>query len=83
MNIQMIEAAAKRLDGIVRRTPLLSSPALDALAGRAVYVKPECLQKTGSFKFRGGYAALSSLSVPTSMQPAANAESRAAPVATR
>lgn len=62
MNIQMIEAAATRLDGVVRRTPLLSSPALDALAGRAVYVKPECLQKTGSFKFRGGYAALSALS---------------------
>lgn len=61
MNIDMIEAAAARLNGIARRTPLLSAPALDAVAGRRVLVKPECLQHTGSFKFRGGYSALSAL----------------------
>ena len=58
----MIEAAAGRLQGHARRTPLLSSPFLDELAGRRVLVKAECLQHTGSFKFRGGWAQLSALS---------------------
>ena len=38
----------------VRETPLLWAPGIDALAGRRVLVKAECLQLTGSFKFRGG-----------------------------
>ncbi|MGC9418519.1 MAG: threonine ammonia-lyase [Rhodovulum sp.] len=57
----MIEAAAARLAGHVRETPLLSSPALDRIAGRRVLVKAECLQHTGSFKARGGWAAISAL----------------------
>ncbi len=57
----MIHAAAGRMEGHVRRTPLLSSPFLDETAGRRVLVKPECLQHTGSFKFRGGYSAVSAL----------------------
>lgn len=57
----MIHAAAARLKGHVRRTPLLSSPFLDEIAGRRILVKPECLQHTGSFKFRGGWSALSAL----------------------
>ncbi len=61
MNIGMIEAAAARIEGHVVRTPLLSSPFLDEIAGRRVLVKPECLQPTGSFKLRGGWAALSAL----------------------
>ncbi|MCF2870857.1 threonine/serine dehydratase [Octadecabacter sp. G9-8] len=61
MNIDMIRAAATRLHGFARRTPLLSSPFLDDIAGRRVYVKPECLQHTGSFKFRGAWSALSAL----------------------
>ena len=61
MNIDMIRAAARRLDGHARRTPLLSSPFLDAAAGRRVWIKPECLQRTGSFKFRGAWSALSAL----------------------
>lgn len=61
MNIDMIEAAAGRLLGHARRTPLLSSPFLDEIAGRRVLVKPECLQHTGSFKFRGGWSAVSAL----------------------
>ncbi|MEM7471616.1 MAG: threonine/serine dehydratase [Pseudomonadota bacterium] len=61
MNIDMIEAAAKRLKGHARVTPLLSSPFLDEIAGRRVFVKPEALQHTGSFKFRGGWSAVSSL----------------------
>ena len=60
-SIAMIEAAAIRLAGHVRRTPLLSSPALDAIAGRRVWIKAECLQMTGSFKARGAWAAVSAL----------------------
>ncbi|QFT72000.1 L-threonine dehydratase catabolic TdcB [Ruegeria sp. THAF33] len=57
----MIEAAAERLKGHVRETPILSSPFLDTLAGRRIWVKPECLQHTGSFKFRGAWSAISAL----------------------
>jgi threonine dehydratase len=60
-NIAMIEAAAARLTGQARRTPLLSSPFLDDIAGRRVLVKAECLQHTGSFKFRGAWSAVSAL----------------------
>ncbi|AAV97566.1 pyridoxal-phosphate dependent enzyme (plasmid) [Ruegeria pomeroyi DSS-3] len=59
--LELIEAAAERLSGHVRRTPLLSSPFLDEIAGRRVLVKPECLQHTGSFKFRGAWSAISAL----------------------
>ena len=62
MNIQMIEAAAARIKGHARRTPLLTSPFVDKIAGRRVFVKPEALQHTGSFKFRGAWSAMSSLS---------------------
>ena len=60
-DIAMIEAAADRLAGDARRTPLLTSPFLDEIAGRPVYVKAECLQHTGSFKFRGAWNAVSAL----------------------
>lgn len=59
--IDMIRAAAKRIKGHARRTPLLSSPFLDEIAGRHVHIKPECLQHTGSFKFRGAWSALSAM----------------------
>jgi threonine dehydratase len=61
MNIKMIRAAAQRLASHARRTPILTSPFLDAIAGRRVFVKAECLQHTGSFKFRGGWSAVSAL----------------------
>ena len=48
-----VVAAAERLRGLVRTTPVLRHDALDALAGARVYVKAECLQETGSFKIRG------------------------------
>ena len=62
MNIDMIRAAAQRIKGHARRTPMLTSPFLDEIAGRRVFVKAECLQHTGSFKFRGGWSAVSALS---------------------
>ena len=61
-DLARIEAAAARLAGQARVTPLLNAPLLDALAGRRIFVKAECLQWTGSFKFRGGWAAVSALS---------------------
>lgn len=61
MNIDMIRAAAQRLEGKTRVTPLLNSPFIDARAGRRVWIKPECLQHTGSFKYRGALSAISAL----------------------
>lgn len=59
--LALIEAAAARLKGRARVTPLLSSPFLDRIAGRQIWVKAECLQHTGSFKFRGAWSAVSAL----------------------
>lgn len=56
-----LHAAAARLAGLAVRTPLLVSPHLDAVTGARVLVKAECLQRTGSFKFRGGYNAVAGL----------------------
>src|SRR6056297_1909726 len=64
-DISMIEAAAARAKGVVRRTPLLTSPFLDDLAGRPLFAKAEVLQHTGSFKFRGAWSALTALDEAT------------------
>jgi len=48
-----VQAAGARLRAHVVRTPLLRHPVLDALTGGTVVVKPEPLQRTGSFKLRG------------------------------
>jgi len=61
VTIEMIRAAQMRLAGHARRTPLLSSPFLDEIAGRRVLVKPECLQHTGSFKYRGARNTLAAM----------------------
>jgi threonine dehydratase len=60
-DFEMISAAAERLDGYAVKTPLLSSPFLDEIAGRPLFVKAECLQRTGSFKFRGAWSAISAM----------------------
>src|ERR1700730_1080406 len=56
-----VDAAAQRLAGVALRTPLLTSPVLDALTGALVFLKAETLQRTGSFKFRGAYNKISSI----------------------
>src|SRR5215813_7996561 len=56
-----IEAAAKVVASFAVRTPLLSFPVLDERAGTKVFLKPEMLQRTGSFKFRGAFNKLSSI----------------------
>ena len=65
MDYNRIRAANDRLMGHKRITPLLSSPFLDDIAGKQVFVKPECLQHTGSFKYRGAFSAVSALTDQT------------------
>jgi len=57
-----IREAAKTIKPYAVRTPLVASPVLDALTGGRVFLKAENLQRTGSFKFRGGYNSVSHLS---------------------
>jgi threonine dehydratase len=60
-----IEAARARLAGEAVLTPLLESPALNELAQGRVLLKAECLQRTGSFKFRGAWNRISQLGPET------------------
>ena len=57
-----VKAAARRLHGVAHRTPVLSSSTLDERVGARVLLKAEPFQRTGSFKFRGAYNKVSSLS---------------------
>ena len=57
-----VQAAARRLDGIALRTPLLENPRVNARLGGRLFIKAECLQRTGSFKIRGAYNFLAAMS---------------------
>jgi threo-3-hydroxy-L-aspartate ammonia-lyase len=56
-----VRAAARVLDGVAHRTPVVRSRTL----GEHVVLKPECLQRAGAFKFRGAFNKISSLPVGT------------------
>src|SRR5690348_7804874 len=56
-----VAAAHERIKGAARRTPVLTSATVDALAGAQVFFKCENFQRMGAFKFRGAYNALSQL----------------------
>jgi threonine dehydratase len=56
-----IDAAARVLAAFAVRTPLLSAPVLSDRVGAKIFLKPEVLQRTGSFKFRGAFNKLSSI----------------------
>jgi len=56
-----VREARHRVDGNIRRTPVDTSDTLSRLAGRPVLLKPEHLQRTGSFKIRGAYNFVSRL----------------------
>lgn len=56
-----VVAAAKRLEGFAVKTPLLEAPLLNAKLGGRLLLKAEPLQRTGSFKFRGAYNAISQI----------------------
>jgi threonine dehydratase len=57
-----IEAARKRLDGIVTPTAIITCATLDQMIGARVLIKPENLQKTGSFKIRGAFNRVAAMS---------------------
>jgi len=59
--IDDVRAAAERINGIVLRTPLLRSEALDAALGAKAFVKAENLQRGGAFKMRGATNAIAAL----------------------
>jgi threonine dehydratase len=56
-----VVAAARRLEGVAVKTPVLSSRVLDAATGARVLIKAENLQRTGSFKIRGAYNRLAQI----------------------
>ncbi|MDH5748654.1 MAG: threonine/serine dehydratase [Rhodospirillales bacterium] len=60
--LKNIQDAARLLEGLAVRTPLLESPQLNDLTGGRILVKAEMLQRTGSFKFRGAYNKMSRIS---------------------
>lgn len=62
LTLEMICQARHRLRGRLHRTPLIRSEALSERLGAEVYLKLECLQKTGSFKPRGAFNKMLSLS---------------------
>lgn len=53
MTLETIRAAHARIAPYIVQTPLLRLPALDDALGCEVYVKAECMQRTGAFKLRG------------------------------
>ena len=55
-------AAARRLEGVAIRTPLLENTRVNDRLGGRLFIKAECLQRTGSFKIRGAYNFLASMS---------------------
>jgi len=67
LTIAHIHDAAQRIKGHAVRTPLLEAPLLNERLGARVFVKPEVLQRTGSFKFRGAYTKISRIE-PTQRQ---------------
>jgi len=61
LSLDDVRAAAERLSGIAHRTPVLTSRTLDERTGSTAFLKAECLQRGGAFKFRGAYNMISSL----------------------
>lgn len=62
LTVADIEAAAERIDGHARPTPVVESAVLNRRLGAQVFCKAENLQRTGSFKFRGASNAVAALS---------------------
>ncbi len=62
ISISDVYRAAKQLDNVAKKTALIHSPYFSSMSGNDVYLKPENLQNTGSFKLRGAYNKISQLS---------------------
>src|SRR5579862_3149032 len=61
VTVDDIQAASDLLSGVAHRTPLTRSDTFSRLAGCDVLLKHENRQKTGSFKVRGAYTKVTSL----------------------
>jgi threonine dehydratase/serine racemase len=61
VDLRDVRAAARRLEGVVHRTPVMTCATLDGLAGRRLFFKCEHLQRVGAFKFRGASNAVMQL----------------------
>src|SRR6478609_12147632 len=61
LSLDDVRAAAERLSGVAHRTPVITSQTLDERTGATAFLKAECLQRGGAFKFRGAYNMISSL----------------------
>lgn len=60
--LNKIKEARKRIDGVIKKTPLIYSDLFSESSGNEIYIKPENLQKTGAFKIRGAYNKIAQLS---------------------
>ena len=69
VTLRDIEAAKSRIEGFVKKTPIISSKLLNDWLGHEIFFKAECLQKIGAFKARGGCNAVSWL-VENGQKPA-------------
>src|SRR5687767_7149231 len=58
-----VVAAAVRIRGVARRTPVFTSDTVDSMLGGRAFFKCENFQRVGAFKFRGAYNAMARLSV--------------------
>jgi len=62
VDLATIRAAHRRIGNLIKRTPVLNSAAIDAVAGASLFFKCENLQQVGAFKARGACNAVLSLS---------------------
>ena len=61
-HLENIQKAAENLNGVIRKTELIYSEFFSKETGNRIYIKPENLQRTGSFKIRGAYNRIANLS---------------------
>jgi threo-3-hydroxy-L-aspartate ammonia-lyase len=72
IGIDDVRTAAERIRGVAHRTPVLTSRTLDERCGGEVHLKAENLQRTGAFKFRGAWNAVSALAPPNGVVAASS-----------
>ena len=60
-NIDLILKAREHGKNFIYETPILFNKKFNEIVGKNIFIKPECLQVTGSFKFRGAWCAISHL----------------------
>ena len=81
VQVDALDRARAKLDGVIRATPCERSDAISTKCGRPVILKPEHRQRTGSFKIRGAYNLISELDADQDLVVAASAGNHAQGVA--